>query len=110
MELSNGGLGQFFVNPNGDRWKETLHALQAVGALRLAVLFEEALTVFPNNTPSTVQETRSRQLATGGKAAADLLERLTNEYHVLQAESVNDCLYKKLTAFAIKQMAGESTE
>jgi hypothetical protein len=107
LEVSNGGIEQFFLNPSGDRWRDTLRAVKAVGAFRLAGLFEQALTVFPANTPSENQATRCDQLEAAGKQASDLLWRLTGEYYDLQARSAEDCLYQLLTAFAIRQLAGK---
>src|SRR5438309_1282787 len=46
LEISNGGIEQFFINPAGDRWRETRNALKTVGAVRLAGMFDEALSVF----------------------------------------------------------------
>jgi uncharacterized protein DUF4375 len=107
LEVSNGGIEQFFVNPCGDRWRETLEAIKTVGASKLAHLFEQALTVFPNSTPSENQMTRLDQLETAGREAADLLWRLTGEYYDLQAKSAKHCLYQRLTAFAIKVLEGK---
>jgi hypothetical protein len=105
LDVTNGGIEKFFVNPSGDRWRETLRAIKSVGASSLAALFEEALTVFPDNTPSEDQMTRCDQLAAAGEPAAELLWRLTGEYYDLQEESSEHCLYQRLTAFAIKQMS-----
>jgi hypothetical protein len=104
LEISNGGIEQFFVNPTGDRWRETLSAIKTVGATKLASLFEEALSVFPDCAPSEDQVTRCAQLAAAGQPAIDLLSRLTSEYYNRSAE---DCLYQLLTAFAIRQMEGK---
>ena len=84
-QVSNGGIEQFFINPQGNRWRDTLRALKLVGAVRLAAIFEEALTVFPNSTPSENQMTRCDQLARAGKTSNDLLDRLTGEYYDLQS-------------------------
>jgi hypothetical protein len=105
LEITNGGIEQFFVNPSGDRWRETLRAIKMVGATNLASLFEEALSVFPDSTPSDDQKIRREQLAAAGQPAIDLLWRLTSEYYDRSAE---DCLYQLLTAFAIKQIDGKS--
>jgi hypothetical protein len=103
LEVTNGGIEQFFVNPSGDRWRETLRAIKAVGAYRLSGLVEQALSVFPDNTPSENQATRVDQLGAAGQSAREFLEKLTAQYYVLQAENAEHCLYQRLTAFAIKQ-------
>jgi len=102
--VTNGGIEQFFVNSSGDRWRDTLRGIKAVGASRLAGLFEEALTVFPGSTPSEDQATRCEQLAAAGPKGEKLLDKLTTEYYDLQAASPEHCLYQRLTAFAIKQL------
>jgi hypothetical protein len=104
LEISNGGFEQFFINPGGDRWRETRDALNTVGAARLGAMFDEALSVFPDAAPSTDQLTRCGQYDQAGDHAKWLMDRLTNEYN---ARSPEDCLYQILTAFAIKQMATE---
>ncbi len=107
LEITNGGFEQFFVNPSGDRWRETLQAIKTVGAARLALLFEEALSVFPDTRPSDDQLTRCQQLEAAGPPARDLLWNLTGQYYDIQALSAEHCLYQRLTAFAIKQLANK---
>ena len=108
LEITNGGIEQFLVNPSGDRWRETLQAIRTVGASRLGDLFEQALAIFPDNAPSVDQVTRCSQLAAAGETARELLWRLTGQYYDLQAASSEHCLYQKLTAFAKAQMATEN--
>src|SRR5262249_17304799 len=109
LDVTNGGLEKFFLE-RGDRWRETLQAIKTVGAMRLAAIFEEALTAFPEGVPASDHETRYNQLmasgALGGEAGEGLLWDLTGEYYDLQAASAENCLYQRLTAFAIKQLEG----
>jgi hypothetical protein len=107
LEISNGGIEQFFINPAGDRWRETRDALKAVGAVRLATMFDKALSVFPDETPSTDQLTRCRQYKESGDDARCLMDELTIEYYDLQEKSPADCLYQILAVFAIGQLANE---
>lgn len=104
LELSNGGLEQFFVNPAGDHWREAILAIKALGADKLGQIFEKALEVFPNSSPSEKQATRCKQLAAAGTSGSELLWGLTGKYYALQEKSARHCLYQRLTAFAIKQM------
>jgi len=104
LEITNGGFEQFFINPAGDRWRETRDALKTVGAVLMGAMFDEALSVFPAAAPSPDQLTRCRQYDQAGDYAKWLMDRLTNEYY---DRSPADCLYQILTAFAIKQMATE---
>ena len=109
LEVSNGGIEQFFLN-RGDQWRETLQAIKTVGATRLAKLFEKALTVFPDQVPSADPVTRCNQLVAAGEAGVEFLWNLSGEYYDLQASSPEHCLYQRLTAFATKQLAGENTD
>src|SRR5262245_54712979 len=61
LGVTNGGLEKFFLE-RGDRWRETLQAIKTVGAMRLAAIFEEALTAFPEGVPASDHETRYNQL------------------------------------------------
>jgi hypothetical protein len=105
LEVSNGGFHQFFLNPSGNRWRETLAAIKTVGAFRLEGLFEQALTVFPDSAPAEDHSTRFAQLRAAGEPAEEFLSNLTDQYYDLQAESAENCLYQRLTAFAIQQLA-----
>ena len=68
---------------------------------------DEALAVFPDGAPSKDQLTRCRQYGEAGEYAKSLMERLTTEYYHLQGESDEHCLYRKLSLFAVKQLATE---
>ena len=107
LDVTNGGMEKFFLY-GGDRWRETLQAIKTVGATRLADLFEEALSLFPGGVPGSDEETRHNQLVASGGLGADgsegLLWELTGKYYDLQAASPENCLYQRLTAFAIKQL------
>lgn len=106
LEISNGGIEQFFINPAGDRWRETRDALKTVGAVRLTAMFDEALSVFPEGTPSTDQLTRCRQYEQAGRHAERLMDRLTKAYYRLQEKSPSDCLYRVLAVY-VKEQTGQ---
>jgi hypothetical protein len=103
LDMSNGGFATFFTNPTGNDWRETLLAVQIVGATQLAILLESSLTVFPDSSPSEDQLTRCHQLAIAGNPAAELLWGLTGKYYELQAASAEHCLYQRLTAYVLAQ-------
>jgi hypothetical protein len=105
MEVSNGGIEQFFINPAGDRWRDTLFALKVLGPDRLTVMYEEALSVFPGGAPSEDHLTRCRQYQAAGDTARDLLQRMTDQYYDLQGRSAEHCLYASLGRFATKHLA-----
>jgi hypothetical protein len=99
LEVSNGGLDQYFLNPAGDKWQETLAALRQIGATRIVRIFEKALEVFPNRTPSTNQIIRCGQLDDANPRAGDILNQLTDEYYAIYAEHPEEDIYKKMIGF-----------
>ena len=108
LDVTSGGMEKFFLE-RGYRWRETLHAIKTVGATRLAALFEDALAAFPGGVPSRDEAGRYNQLnAAGGLGGDGLLWELTGKYYDLQAASAENCLYQRLTAFAIKQLVKPS--
>jgi len=102
LDVTNGGMEKFFLH-RGDLWRETLEAIKFVGAVRLAGLFEEALTLFPASVPASDFKSRYEQLmASAGLGSDGLLWQLTGKYYDLQAASAENCLYQRLTGFAVK--------
>jgi len=61
-EIHNGGFDQFFFNFSGDHTKETMEALEVIGASVSLSLFNKALTWFPNSTPNPDREKRWKEL------------------------------------------------
>lgn len=62
-EVQNGGMEQWLTNPSGHYAKETLMALERIGANESAALVREALAFFPEGQPSRDQSERRRQFA-----------------------------------------------
>src|ERR1700719_337215 len=50
-EVSNRGFDQFFYNSAGDNTAETIQALEAIGAGRMADIVKRAAFKFPGNMP-----------------------------------------------------------
>ena len=61
-EVQNGGFHQFFVNSAGDFWKDALNGLVAIGDQDGLALFRQALSIFPDSSPSEDRDTRLNQL------------------------------------------------
>jgi hypothetical protein len=58
-EVFNGGIGQFFDNSSGDFYRETLDALEELGAMRChALLVAAKLVLFPHAEPPREQAAR----------------------------------------------------
>lgn len=105
LEVCNGGLHQYFINPAGDRWKQTLQALERIEATRIVQIFRNALTVFPQASPSTDHISRDRQLRAIGPEGEELLERLTDEYYGLYQECRAEDSYAKMSQFLLREQA-----
>jgi len=103
LEVCNGGIHQYFINPAGDRWKETLVALKQMGATRISQILQKALTVFPRSSPSTDHLTRDRQLRAIGREGEALLEQLTNEYYGLYRECPEQDAYRIISEFLLRE-------
>ena len=52
LEVSNGGLEQYFINPAGDNWEKVYSALKTMGSKRILKIFDETIKLFPNGQPS----------------------------------------------------------
>jgi hypothetical protein len=50
-EVNNGGFHQFFFNNAGDNTEETIQALEAIGAARMADIVRRAAAMFPGGMP-----------------------------------------------------------
>ena len=99
LDVANGGLEQYFVNPAGDKWNETLSALRRVEANEIVKIFELALKVFPDASPSTDQSERSQQLLHAGSVARETLNRLDDRYFELYRQFPDEDSYAKMAQF-----------
>jgi len=102
LEVSNGGFEQYFSNPAGDRWRETLQAVQRIGAIRIEEIFLTALTTFPKSAPSTEQLIRSHELQNMNPKATSLLERLTEKYYMLYKNCPEEDSYAKMAHYILR--------
>lgn len=67
-EINNGGFNQFFYNSSGSHSLETLQALKAIGAHKTALIYEKALSVFPDS-----------KVPKGSDAREQILERFDDK-------------------------------
>jgi len=61
-EVNNGGFEQFFFNSAGDRTRETIEALSAIGAHHTASIVRRAAAKFPGGLPPEDRFARQRLL------------------------------------------------
>lgn len=50
-EVNNGGIDQFFFNSGGDYFRETVDALELIGAKKTAQILRDACSRFPGGEP-----------------------------------------------------------
>lgn len=62
-QVNNGGLSQYFVNSSGQRWRDALEGLQAIGATSDFARFKQAVARFGSTPPDVNDDTRHHQLA-----------------------------------------------
>ena len=70
LEVNNGGFDQFFWNSAGDYARETVDALEAIGAVKFADLVRRAIAVFPGGDPPRDRDERGDAMSgknTGGE-------------------------------------------
>jgi hypothetical protein len=60
-ELSNGGAGQFYMNPSARYTSEIAEALDTIGASKAAGLVREIDRLFPDGNPAAGQESRLQE-------------------------------------------------
>ena len=61
-EVQNGGFHQYFVNSAGDFWKDVLSGLASIGDNDGLALFRQALSIFPDSSPSEKRDSRLKQI------------------------------------------------
>lgn len=81
FEVRNGGFCQFFDNSSGDDWPELKTILEMIGAVETAELLDQALTVFPEKTPSIDNIVRREQLNQMDHREFDILYGLDKKYY-----------------------------
>lgn len=80
-EVNNGGFSQWFFNSAGDQARETIDALQRVGANHTAELVRRSLQPFGAEGPSRDWEQRRDQLERIGDGAEGLWNELTDAFY-----------------------------
>lgn len=79
-DVNNGGFSQWFFNSAGDQARETVDALERVGASHTAGLVRRSLEPFGPDGPSRDWEARRDQLEEIGEGADTLWDELTDAF------------------------------
>lgn len=62
MEVNNGGFGQYFFNSAGNYASDAVAGLCEMGASSAGALLQEAMSAFPDGTPSPKRSERQSQM------------------------------------------------
>ncbi len=81
MEVTNGGLDQFFFNSTGDLALDARDGLAEIGPAPLADVYNCALAAFPHGTPSRDRATRQAQLADIDRADRNAFAALDESFY-----------------------------
>jgi hypothetical protein len=81
LDVSNGGLHEYFFNSAGDAALATREALIRLGAAERAKILDCAFTAFPGSKPSADREQRNEQLARRGKRQFDVFNELDDAWY-----------------------------
>jgi hypothetical protein len=80
-EINNGGFHQFFYNSAGDETAEIIHALQTVGAERMADIVKRATAKFPGGMPPKDRFARQDLLLDTVSPEDDVFSDLEREFY-----------------------------
>jgi len=98
--VTGGGFGLFFINAGGDLAFETVRALGAIGADRVAQLLARAMDAFPEGGPSPCSVDRQNAMRRLGDEAFMQWDFLDREY-----ESLHQSLLGQLRSYVEKNAA-----
>lgn len=79
-ETNNGGFDQYFSNSSGELAHEALQGLKAVGAQKMADVFQKAIEIFSGSQVPKNREQRNIILDTFTSSDEVRLEQLSNEF------------------------------
>jgi hypothetical protein len=82
-EVNNGGFLQYFFNSSGDNAKHCVPALEKIGALNVAALVRQAITVFENSDPpadSAIRQPQVEKFSDEQKKFLDELDQMFFKY------------------------------
>ena len=80
-EINNGGLAQYFVNNDGDYWKDAIAGLEAMGSIERLGVLKEAVSFFGPDGPSENRKRRQDQLSRLYQKNDTIFEELESRYY-----------------------------
>ena len=79
-DVSAGGFERYFANSGGDHAWFAGEALREIGALRMAAIAAEAVTLFGAQAPDTARSTRQAQIAHLDRPVHEYWEALSEAF------------------------------
>jgi hypothetical protein len=90
-DVYNGGFEQYYINPVGDKAREAVDALKAIGAKAAEQVVRRANSLFGSSGPSPNRGMRQKEYESLDQHTKDKLVVLEKEY-VKDADKVQDLL------------------
>ncbi|MFM7281168.1 MAG: DMP19 family protein [Planctomycetia bacterium] len=92
-EVSNGGFAQYFESPAADNARHVTYGLDAIGALRLHKLVEQAIELVGDDVLDENEEERTDRLEGLSEKKRSKLEKLEQQF-LASPEDINALLYE----------------
>jgi|SRR5882672_8328576 len=92
-EVNNGGFLQYFENDSGETAEFAPWALRTIGAIKMAAIAQDALSVFLPEKPAPDTDARRDQLEHLPPEAGEALERLDTAF-MAYPDNLTDLLYE----------------
>ena len=83
-EVNNGGFDQFFFDSSGDYAHETVESLKAIGANKTAMLLQQAIAQFPNQTVPKNRDERRKILEQIEEKSIEIWEELEHKFYAYE--------------------------
>lgn len=93
-EVNNGGIDQFFFNSGGDHYRETIEALEIIGAKNMQQVLRDACARFPGGDPPMNLYERREVLLRSVSPDAEGFDDLDEQFYKYE-----DDLYKLIEQF-----------
>ena len=108
-EVVQGGFRQFLTNPSGNYARETLEALQAVGAHVCAELLEKAMTPFPGGIAPGDHDSRLSMIGQLETADPDFLAPF-DELYMQHVDAQSPHRVENLTTLLLDYLKENASE